>query len=63
MEIQDLIGGGYKGYDETPDTEDQLNPHQIDTRSAIWSWQRSEIDSAIERFARDAKPSCRSAAA
>ena len=47
-EIQDLIGG--KGTTETPDLEDQLNPHQIDTQIAHLERQRSEIDSAIERL-------------
>jgi DNA-binding transcriptional MerR regulator len=47
-EIQDLIGGG--GTTETPDLEDQLNPHQIDTQIVHLERQRSEIDSAIERL-------------
>ncbi len=47
-EIQDLIGG--EGTTETPDLEDQLNPHQIDTQIVHLERQRSEIDSAIERL-------------
>jgi DNA-binding transcriptional MerR regulator len=47
-EIQDLIGGG--GTTETPDLEDQLNPHQIDTQIVHLERQRSEIETAIERL-------------
>ena len=47
-EIQDLIGG--KGTTETPDLEDQLNPHQIDTQIVHLERQRSEIETAIERL-------------
>ena len=47
-EIQDLIGG--KGATETPDLEEQLQPHQIVTQIGHLERQRSEIDGAIERL-------------
>ena len=47
-EINDLIGG--KGADETPDLEEQLQPHQIVSQIGHLERQRDEIDSAIERL-------------
>jgi DNA-binding transcriptional MerR regulator len=47
-EINDLIGG--KGASETPDLEEQLQPHQIVSQIGHLERQRSEIDTAIERL-------------
>ena len=47
-EINDLIGG--KGANETPDLEEQLQPHQIVSQIGHLERQRDEIDSAIERL-------------
>jgi DNA-binding transcriptional MerR regulator len=47
-EINDLIGG--KGASETPDLEEQLQPHQIVSQIGHLERQRSEIDIAIERL-------------
>ena len=47
-EINDLIGG--KGANETPDLEEQLQPHQIVSQIGHLERQRSEIDTAIERL-------------
>jgi DNA-binding transcriptional MerR regulator len=47
-EINDLICG--KGANETPDLEEQLQPHQIVSQIGHLERQRDEIDSAIERL-------------
>ena len=47
-EINDLIGG--KGADETPDLEEQLQPHQIVSQIGHLERQRDEINSTIERL-------------
>ena len=47
-EINDLIGG--KGANETPDLEEQLQPHQIVSQIGFLELQRNEIDSAIQRL-------------
>ena len=51
-EINDLIGG--KGANETPDLEEQLQPHQIVSQIGHLERQRDEIDSAIESARRTA---------
>ena len=47
-EIQELIGG--KGASETPDLEEQLQPHQIVNQIGHLERQREEIDNAIARL-------------
>jgi len=47
-EIQELIGG--KGPTETPDLEEQLQPHQILNQIVHLERQREEIDGAIGRL-------------
>ena len=47
-EIQELIGG--KGATETPDLEEQLQPHQIVNQIGHLERQRDEIESAIARL-------------
>jgi DNA-binding transcriptional MerR regulator len=47
-EINDLICG--KGANETPDLEEQLQPHQIVSQIGHLERQRDEIYSAIERL-------------
>ena len=47
-EIQELIGS--KGATETPDLEDQLQPHQVLNQIVHLERQREEIDGAIARL-------------
>lgn len=47
-EIQELIGG--KGATETPDLEEQLQPHQVLNQIVHLERQREEIDGAITRL-------------